>query len=133
MFRRYRRRDSKVQFLFEDHILDINRRELYRGPMPIAVEPQVFDLLTYLVQNRDRVVSRDDLIGSVWRGRIVSDSTVANRINAARRAVGDNGEEQKLIRTVARRGIRFVGAVRVRTATDEPSRATAPGESQEPP
>src|SRR5262245_31863033 len=133
MFRRYRRRDSKVQFLFEDHILDINRRELHRAPIPIAVEPQVFDLLTYLVQNRDRVVSRDDLIGSVWRGRIVSDSTVANRINAARRAVGDNGEEQKLIRTIARRGIRFVGAVCVRTATGEPIRlAAAPGEPQEP-
>jgi len=119
-----------VQFLFADHILDIPRRELRRGVTPIAVEPQVFDLLTYLVQNRDRVVSRDDLIGSVWRGRIVSDSTLASRINAARRAVGDNGEEQKLIRTVARRGIRFVGAVRVRTGTGEQSRA--PGERQGP-
>jgi len=122
-----------VQFLFADHILDVPRRELRRGPTSIAVEPQVFDLLIYLVQNRDRVVSRDDLIGSVWRGRIVSDSTLASRINAARKAVGDNGEEQKLIRTVTRRGIRFVGAVRVRTGTGEPSRAAAAlGEPQQP-
>ena len=79
----------------------------------VAVEPQVFDLLVYLMQNRDRVVSKDDLIASVWRGRIVSDSTLVSRINAARRAVGDNGEDQRLIRTVQRRGIRFVGAVRM--------------------
>src|SRR5262249_18269978 len=103
------------------------------GSTPIAVEPQVFDLLIYLVQNRDRVVSRDDLIASVWGGRIVSDSTLASRINAARKAVADNGVEQKLIRTVAPRGLRFVGAVRVRTGTGEPSRAAAaPGEPEEP-
>ena len=83
-----------------------------RGSAAIAVEPQVFDLLVYLVQNRDRVVSKDDLIASVWRGRIVSDSTLTSRINAARKAIGDSGEEQKLIRTIARKGIRFVGAVR---------------------
>jgi len=127
-----RRGDLRVQFLFSNHTLDTRRRELHRGPTPIAVEPQVFDLLIYLVKNRDRVVSRDDLIASVWGGRIVSDSTLASRINAARKAVADNGEEQKLIRTVARRGIRFVGAVRVRTGTDEPSRAAAPGEHQKP-
>ena len=69
-----------------------------------AVEPQVFDLLVYLVQNRDRVVSKDDLIASVWQGRIVSESTLTSRINATRTAVGDNGKDQKLIRTVARKG-----------------------------
>ena len=69
----------------------------------------MFDLLVYLVQNRDRVVSKDDLIASVWGGRIVSDSTLTSRINAARKAVGDSGEEQKLIRTIARKGLRFVG------------------------
>src|SRR5262245_32003564 len=77
----------------------------------ISVEPQVFDLLLYLLQNRDRVVSKDDLIASVWGGRIVSDSTLTSRINAARKAVGDNGEEQRVIRTIARKGIRFVCAV----------------------
>jgi DNA-binding winged helix-turn-helix (wHTH) protein len=102
---------TKVQFFFSEHTLDLNRRELHRGPDLIAVEPQVFDLLTYLVQNRDRVVTKENLIEVVWRGRIVSDSTVASRINAARKAIGDNGEEQRLIRTVARRGIRFIGEV----------------------
>jgi TolB-like protein/Tfp pilus assembly protein PilF len=101
-----------VQFLFSNHKLDTDTRELHCGAAPIAVEPQVFDLLTYLVENRDRVVSKDDLIASVWRGRIVSDSTLASRINAARRAIGDNGERQTLIRTIARRGVRFVGDVR---------------------
>ena len=76
-----------------------------------ACEPQVFDLLVYQVQNRDRVVSKDDLIASVWGGRIVSESTLTSRINAARTAVGDNGREQQLIRTIRRKGLRFIGAV----------------------
>ena len=71
----------------------------------------MFDLLVYLVQNRDRVVSKDDLIASIWGGRIVSESTLTSRINAARTAVGDNGREQKLIRTIPRKGLRFIGAV----------------------
>ena len=73
----------------------------------------MFDLLVHLVENRDRVVSKDDLIASVWGGRIVSDSTLTTRINAARRAVGDSGQKQKLIRTIARKGLRFVGAVQI--------------------
>jgi TolB-like protein/Tfp pilus assembly protein PilF len=101
-----------VQFFFDGHTLDTNRRELRRNSGPVAVEPQVFDLLVYLVQNRDRVVSKDDLIASVWGGRTVSDSTLTSRINAARKAVGDSGDDQKLIRTMPRKGLRFVGAVR---------------------
>ena len=100
-----------MQFLFTDYVFDTDRRELRRGSKPVAVEPQVFDLLLYLVLNRDRVVSKDDLLESVWGGRIVSDSTLASRINAARKAIGDSGEKQKLIRTIARKGFRFVGAV----------------------
>jgi DNA-binding winged helix-turn-helix (wHTH) protein/pimeloyl-ACP methyl ester carboxylesterase len=100
-----------MQFLFANHTLDIDRRELRRGSEPIAVEPQVFDLLIYLVENRNRVVSKDDLIASVWDGRIVSDSTLTSRINAARKAIGDSGLDQKLIRTIARKGLRFVGDV----------------------
>jgi TolB-like protein len=103
-----------VRFMFADHTLDINLRELRRGAIPVPVEPQVFDLLTYLVKNRDRVVTKDDLLGAIWGGRIVADSTLASRINAVRKAVGDSGEEQKLIRTIARRGIRFVGDVELR-------------------
>jgi adenylate cyclase len=93
------------------YTLDTDRRELKRSGELIPLEPQVFDLLVYLVQNRDRVVSKDDLIASVWEGRIVSDSTLTSRINAVRRAVGDSGEQQKVIRTIARKGIRFVGQV----------------------
>jgi TolB-like protein/cytochrome c-type biogenesis protein CcmH/NrfG len=111
-----------VKFLFSNHVLDTELRELRRGAKPIAVEPQVFDLLVHLVENRDRVVSKDDLMASVWGGRIVSDSTLTSRINAARRAVGDSGERQKLIRTVARKGLRFVGAVETQSGGASPMR-----------
>ena len=100
-----------MQFRFENHILDSERRELWQGSELVSLEPQVFDLLLYLIQNRDRVVSKDDLIASVWGGRIVSDSTLDSRINATRKAVGDSGDEQRLIRTIARKGVRFVCAV----------------------
>ena len=106
-----------MQFIFADHTLDTARRELRRGSEPVAVEPQVFDLLVLLIENRDRVVSKDDLIASVWGGRVVSDSTLTSRINAARKAVGDSGEEQKLIRTIARKGIRFVGTLGEESST----------------
>jgi tetratricopeptide (TPR) repeat protein len=84
-----------VQFRFDEHVLDVDRRELRRGSDAIAVEPQVFDLLVYLLQNREHVVSKDDLIASVWGGRIISESTLTSRINAARKAVGDSGGEQR--------------------------------------
>lgn len=101
-----------LRYLFEDCTLDTDRRELRRGAHLVAVEPQVFDLLVHLVRNRERVVGKDDLLASVWHGRTVSESAVGTRINAARSAVGDTGEEQRLIKTLPRKGIRFVGAVR---------------------
>src|SRR5439155_3571878 len=100
---------------FGDYKIDVERRELRRARTSVHVEPQVFDLLVYLLQNCDRVVSKDDLIASVWGGRIVSDSTLTSRINAARKALGDSGEDQKLIRTIARKGFRFVGTVRAQS------------------
>jgi DNA-binding winged helix-turn-helix (wHTH) protein len=100
-----------VEFSFGDHRLDVDRRELWRGAERIALEPQVFDLLVYLVRNRDRVVSKDDLLAAVWGRGIVSESTLTSRISAVRKAVGDSGEAQRLIRTVPRKGLRFVGAV----------------------
>jgi pimeloyl-ACP methyl ester carboxylesterase/DNA-binding winged helix-turn-helix (wHTH) protein len=100
--------DDDVLFSFEDFTLDGERRELRAGGKAVSIEPQVFDLLVYLIENRDRVVSKDDLIGSVWGGRIVSDSTLDSRINAVRKALGDSGKEQRLIRTIARKGVRFL-------------------------
>jgi TolB-like protein/Tfp pilus assembly protein PilF len=99
-------------FLFDDFSLDTGRRELRGAAGPIPVEPQVFDLLAYLISNRDRVVSKDDILGAVWHGRIVSESALTTRINAARNAIGDSGEAQRLIKTLPRKGLRFVGAVR---------------------
>jgi TolB-like protein len=112
-----------VQLLFTDYVFDADRRELRCGSRPVAVEPQVFDLLLHLLLNRDRVVSKDDLLESVWGGRIVSDSTLASRINAARKAIGDSGDKQKLIRTIARKGFRFVGAVSTSPNDAEPEQA----------
>ena len=104
--------------LFEDYVLDLDRRELTRGSEAVAIGPQVFDLLVYLVQNREHVVSKDDLLDAVWGGRIVSESTLTSHINAVRKAIGDSGEEQRLVRTIARKGFRFVGEVREADASD---------------
>jgi TolB-like protein/Tfp pilus assembly protein PilF len=102
-----------VLFLFNNYALDSERRELRADGAPVAVEPQVFDLLIYLIENRDRVVSKDDLIASVWGGRIVSESTLTTRINAVRKAIGDSGKRQDLVRTFARKGFRFVAPVNI--------------------
>jgi TolB-like protein len=101
-----------ILFLFDNFSIDPERRELRRDGELCPVEPQVFDLLEYLVRNRERVVSRDNLLAAVWNGRIVSEATLASRICAARSAIGDNGDDQRLIRTILRKGVRFVGAVR---------------------
>jgi TolB-like protein len=122
-----------VRYLFEDYVLDVDRRELLRGTKSVSVEPQVFDLLVYLIQNRKHVVSRDDLLASVWRGRIVTDSALGTRINAARSVVGDSGEDQRLIKTLSRRGLRFVGAVREEHGLAEGGAADVPRSSPDKP
>ena len=108
-------------------MVDVDRRELRRGDELVTVEPQVFDLLVFLVQNHDHVVSKDDLIKGVWNGRIVSESTLTSRITAVRKAIGDSGEDQRLIRTVPRKGVRFVGLVRceLSPASDEQTAAAS--------
>jgi TolB-like protein len=118
-----------VILAFGDHRLDIARRELRRGNELVAVEPKVFDLLAFLVRHCDRVVTKDDLLQAVWGGRIVSESALTTRINGARRAIGDDGSAQRLIRTFIRKGIRFVGEVREivdRALPDKPSIAVLP-------
>ncbi len=99
-------------YFFENHSLDTVRRELRCGDQIIAIQPQVFDLLEYLIRNRERVVSNGDLIAAIWKGRIVSESTLSSRISAARQAIGDSGEQQNFIRTLPRKGYRFTAQVR---------------------
>ena len=115
-----------MRFDFSGYSLDVGRRELRRGPDRIGVEPQVFDLLVYLIENRDRVVTKDDLIASVWGGRIVSESTLTSRITAARKAIGDTGERQDLIQTIQRRGFRFIAATHIgHNVPDDRSRSAS--------
>jgi TolB-like protein/Tfp pilus assembly protein PilF len=97
------------------------------------VQPQVFDLLLYLLGNRDHVVTKDELIAGVWGSRIVSDSTLTSRINAAREAIGDSGRDQRLIRTIPRKGFRFVEQVREQSGGAAPADASKPGLPQRPP
>lgn len=108
-------------FLFNNCTLDTDRRELRAHSELVPVEPQVFDLLVYLIENRERVVSKDDLIASIWNGRIVSESTLTSRINAVRKAIGDTGESQCCIRTFARKGFRFVAPVEIKRTEVEAS------------
>jgi TolB-like protein len=100
---------GELLYRFEDFVLDTDRRELRRGPQLVAIAPQVFDVLEYLIKNRHRVVSKDDLIAAIWDGRIVSETALSTRINVVRCAINDTGEEQRLIRTLPRKGVRFVG------------------------
>jgi TolB-like protein/DNA-binding winged helix-turn-helix (wHTH) protein len=100
-----------MRYFFEDCALDTDRRELRRGPDVVLTTPQVLDLLEYLIRSRNRVVSKDDLVNAIWNGRIVSDAALTTRLNAVRRAIGDSGEQQRLIKTFPRKGFRFVGAV----------------------
>jgi TolB-like protein/Tfp pilus assembly protein PilF len=105
-------------YRFENCTLDTERRELRREGELIPLEPKVFDLLVYLIQHRERVVSKDDLLTALWDRRVVSESALSTRINAVRSAICDSGEEQRLIKTFPRKGVRFVGNVREERATN---------------
>ena len=113
-----------MRYEFDDFVLDTGRVELRRGSKLVDIEPQVFDLLVHLIANQDRVVSSEELFEAVWAGRIVSLSTLTSRINAARKAIGDSGAKQKLIKTIPRRGYRFTAEVI--TASDEAEAAPEP-------
>ena len=108
---------------FDAYEVDLAQQELRRGGTVVPVEPQVFDVLAYLVQNHGRIISKDELLEAVWQGRIVSDAALTSRISSARRAIGDDGATQTYIRTVHKRGLRFVGDVQA----DE---AAAPGDGE---
>jgi TolB-like protein len=100
-----------MRYVFEGYTLDTERREVRKEADLVSVEPQVFDLLAYLIENRERVVSKDDLLTAIWEGRSISESSMTSRINSARSAIGDSGEQQRLIKTFLRKGFRFVGTV----------------------
>ena len=102
-----------MRYEFGDCDLDIEAHALRRSGEVVRIEPQVFDLLVALARNAGVMVSKDDLIDSVWEGRIVSDATISARVSAARTAVGDNGRDQSIIRTVSRRGFMMVAKVTV--------------------
>ena len=114
-------------YLFANCALDTDRRELRRADALVPLSPQVFDIIAYFVRNRDHVVSRDDLIDAVWGGRIVSESALTTRINAVRSAIGDSGEQQRLIKTLPRKGFRFVADVREQQASADAGRVPAAG------
>ncbi|QXI33197.1 MULTISPECIES: winged helix-turn-helix domain-containing tetratricopeptide repeat protein [Pseudomonas] len=116
-----------MPFEFDDYVLDEQRRELTQCGQAVNIGPQVFDLLLQLVSHRDRVMGRDELLTRVWSGKIVCESTISSHINAVRRAIGDSGEDQRLLRTVARKGYRFVGQVRERASNPQPSAAEPRG------
>jgi TolB-like protein/tetratricopeptide (TPR) repeat protein len=116
-----------VRFLFENNVLDGDLRELTCAGTTVPLQPQVFDLLLYLVAERARVVSKDDLITRIWSDRIISDSALNSRINAARKALRDDGATQRLIKTIPRKGFRFVGEVREEVATKPVPAEAVPG------
>jgi len=131
MAQTYRRNrgSGNLRYLFEDYVLDTDRCELRLGAGVTPLAPQVFDILVYLIRNRERVVSKDDLIATIWDGRIVSESALTTRLNSVRSAIGDSGEEQRLIKTLPRKGVRFVGIVR----EEKPVAAAATGHVKRPP
>lgn len=108
------------RYIFGDYTLDLGRHALTGAGQSVPVEPKVFDLLRLLLGNAGDLVSREKMIEELWQGRIVSDSAISACIAAARRAVGDDGRAQAVIRTVARRGIMFVAAVEVETDDRSP-------------
>lgn len=100
-----------MQYRFAEFEIDLSQQELRRLGESVHIEPQVFDLIVHLVRNHDRIVSKDELIETIWNGRIISEAALSSRINGARRALGDNGTDQVFIRTLHKRGFRFVGDV----------------------
>jgi TolB-like protein len=118
-----------LRYLFENYAFDTDRRELHRGTDVIAIAPKAFDLLNYLIDNRERVVSKDDLITAIWEGRVISDVALTTRLNAARKAIGDSGDKQRLIKTFPRKGFRFIGTVH---ETPVPAAATVMSGSSNP-
>jgi TolB-like protein/DNA-binding winged helix-turn-helix (wHTH) protein len=112
-----------MKYRFAEFVIDLNQQELRRMGEVVHIEPQVFDVIVHLVRNHDRIVSKDELIETIWNGRIISEAALSSRINGARRALGDNGTDQALIRTLHKRGFRFIGDVQISAPDAEPEQA----------
>src|SRR5437660_10983962 len=128
---------AKVQVIrcvFVDYELDTQRYELRHGGTPRALEPQVFNVLVYLVQHRDRMVPKEELLEQLWPQQYVSEAVLSQRLMLVRKAVGDSGSQQRVIRTVRRRGYRFIATVEERTeAPPSQSAPVSPGSTALPP
>ena len=118
-----------MRYVFDDYTFDTERREMHRGKVPVPIAPQVFDLLEYLIRKRERVVSKDELVGAIWSGRVVSDEALTTRLNVARSVIGDTGQAQRLIKTLPRKGFRFIGDVQEASG---PEGAVVAGDSAAP-
>ena len=97
-----------MRYRFSDCELDETRYALTRDGADVHVQPQVLDLLLLLLRNPGRLIGRDEIVEAIWQGRAISDSAVASRVKAARQAIGDDGQRQRFIQTVSRRGFRFI-------------------------
>ncbi|WP_299478658.1 transcriptional regulator [uncultured Roseibium sp.] len=111
-------------YKFSDCILDLGRRTLSRDGGQQHIEPQVFDLLAFLVQSSGRTITKEDLVTAIWGGRAISDDAITSRIKSARKAIGDDGRAQRLIRTLPRVGYRFDGSVEAIARAETPEQAT---------
>lgn len=108
-----------VIYRFAQFEIDPGRHEVRRAGDSVHIEPQVFDLIVHLMRNRDRIVSKDELIETIWNGRIISEAALSSRVNGARRALGDNGNDQVFIKTLHKRGFRFVADVQEISGSDQ--------------
>lgn len=112
-----------MKYVLGATVIDAAAREIIAGNTAVQVEPKVFDLILHLVEARDRVVTKDEVVAAVWQGRFISDAAISSAVSAARRALGDNGQEQRILRTVHGRGFRFIGRI-VEIADQAESRAS---------
>lgn len=109
-----------MKYHFENYTIDPDKFELKTCEKLVAVEPQVFKLLKLLIENRDRMISKDEIVKEVWNDRSITDASISNRIKLARVAVGDDGNKQNIIRTVHGQGFRFVAKVSIEATEVEP-------------
>lgn len=119
-----------MSFHFNDVEIDTKQYRITCAGLTVSVEPKVFDIIVYLIENRNRLVSRDELFEKIWDARAVSDTTLSNHIKSARKALGDDGEQQHTIKTVRGRGYQFIAEVSVSALTDEPIAASSSAPSE---